>query len=224
MKTRRGVLAVVLAAAVLITASCSSSGDRSEKAAATIDPVAFRQHMRNLWTDHVAWTRLFIVSAVAGLGDTDATAGRLLQNQADIGDAVAGFYGEEAGAQLEALLRDHILIAGDLIAAAKAGDDTTLKAKSTAWYANADEIAAILAGANPAWPVGTLQDMMRGHLDQTLDEATAQLTGDFPPAWPSTTTSPPTSSRWPTPWQTGSSPSSPTGSRRSLADRGGRRV
>ena len=71
----------------------------------------------------MAWTRLFIVSAVAGLPDTDATAGRLLQNQADIGDAVAEFYGDEAGAQLEALLRDHILIAGDLIAAAKAGDN-----------------------------------------------------------------------------------------------------
>ncbi|MGH9223226.1 MAG: hypothetical protein ACRD2W_05470 [Acidimicrobiales bacterium] len=81
------MLAVVLAAAVLITASCSSSNDRSEKAAATVDAVAFRQHMRNLWTDHVAWTRLFIVSAVAGLPDTEATAGRLLQNQTDIGES-----------------------------------------------------------------------------------------------------------------------------------------
>ncbi len=176
MRTRRGVLAVVLAA-VLITAGCSST--RSEKATATVDAVAFRQQMRNLWTDHVTWTRLFIVSAVAGLPDTDATAGRLLKNQADIGDAVATFYGKEAGAALTALLRDHILVAGDLIGAAKAGDKAAVSNASAAWYANSDQIAEFLAGANQAWPVDSLKAMMRGHLDQTLAEATAQLTGDY---------------------------------------------
>ena len=178
MRTRRGVLAVVLAA-VLITAGCSSTSDRSEKAPATVDAVAFRQQMRKLWTDHVAWTRLFIVSAVAGLPDTEATAGRLLQNQADIGDAVATFYGKEAGAALTALLRDHILVAGDLIAAAKANNSAAVSKASAAWYANSDQIAEFLAGANRAWPVDTLKLMMRGHLDQTLAEATAQLTGDY---------------------------------------------
>ena len=203
MKIYRGALAVVLAGA-LVTAACSSDDDSAdsdpaatETPAATdpaatetpsatgaeqstqLDPVEFRRDMRVLWEDHVAWTRLFIVSAVADLPDTDATAARLLQNQADIGDAVAGFYGDDAGAQLEALLRDHIVIAGELIAAAKAGDNAQVEDRSAAWYANGDEIAAFLAGANPAWPVDTLRDMMSGHLDQTLAEATAQLTGDF---------------------------------------------
>jgi nitrite reductase/ring-hydroxylating ferredoxin subunit len=48
-----------------------------------------------------------------------------------------------------------------------------------AWYANADDISAFLAGANPAWPEETLREMMYGHLDQTLTEATAQLSGDY---------------------------------------------
>ena len=192
MKIPRGVLAVVLAGA-LVAAGCSSNGDSADavpepnesssdanaEQSAEIDPVQFRRDVRVLWEDHVAWTRLFIVSAVADLPDTDATAARLLQNQADIGDAVAGFYGDEAGAQLEALLRDHILIAGDLIAAAKAGDNPKVEDRSAAWYANADEISELLASANPAWPVDTLKDMMRGHLDQTLAEATAQLAGDY---------------------------------------------
>ena len=148
-------------------------------AAVTVDPVAFQKAMRDLWTDHVAWTRLFIVSAVAGLPDTEATADRLLRNQADIGAAVAGFYGEGAGEALTALLRDHILLAGDLVTAAKGGDQDAISESSTAWYANADEISAFLAGANEAWPEETLRDMMHGHLDQTLAEATAQLTGDY---------------------------------------------
>ena len=51
---------------------------------------ALHDGMRKLWEDHVTWTRLFIVSAAAGLPDKDATTARLLQNQTDIGDAVAG--------------------------------------------------------------------------------------------------------------------------------------
>ena len=159
--------------------STTVSAAPTTSTAATVDPLAFGQAMRDLWTDHVAWTRLFIVSAVAGLPDTEATADRLLRNQADIGAAVAGFYGDEAGEALTALLRDHILIAADLVAAAKAGDQEAVSESSAAWYANADEISAFLAGANPAWPEATLQEMMTGHLDQTLAEATAQLTGDY---------------------------------------------
>jgi hypothetical protein len=63
------------------------------------------------------------------LSGTDATAGRLLQNQTDIGDALKPLYGDAAGAQLTALLREHILTAGTLIAAAKAGN--TAKVTST---------------------------------------------------------------------------------------------
>jgi hypothetical protein len=193
MKMHRGLLAVVLAGG-LIAAACSSDGDEATtteaaaaaeasdaatEAPATVDPVEFRRDMRVLWEDHVQWTRLYIVSAVAGLPDTDATLARLLQNQTDIGDAVAEFYGDDAGAQLTSLLNDHIAIAGELVAAAKAGDNAKVEDASTRWYANADDIAAFLAGANPAWPEATLRDMMRGHLDQTLAEATAQLTGDY---------------------------------------------
>ena len=62
-------------------------------------------------SDHVAYTRLFIVSAAAGAADQDATTQRLLQNQSDIGNAVSDFYGREAGDKLTALLKDHLLIA-----------------------------------------------------------------------------------------------------------------
>jgi hypothetical protein len=135
--------------------------------------------MRKLWEDHITWTRLFIVSAVAGLPDADAAAGRLLQNQADIGDALAPYYGKDAAAQLTELLREHILVAADLVGAAKANDTAAVGRHNDAWYANGDEIAAFLADANPAWKAEDMRRMMRGHLDQTLAEATARLTGDW---------------------------------------------
>ena len=149
-------------------------------AAAPIGKGAFHDAMRKLWEDHVTWTRLYIVSAAAGLPDLQPTAERLLRNQADIGDAVKPFYGNPAGDRLTALLRSHILIAADLIKAAKAGDTAAVTAASTHWNANADEIADFLSEANPRnWPRQTLRSEMRHHLDLTLQEAQARLRGDW---------------------------------------------
>jgi hypothetical protein len=80
---------------------------------------------------------------------------------------------------LTALLKDHILIAADLLAAAKAGDSDKVSDASTRWYANANDIAAFLSAANPAWPLADMQSMMKQHLDLTLAEATAHLSGDW---------------------------------------------
>ncbi len=137
--------------------------------------------MRKLWEDHITWTRLYIVSAAAGLPDVDQTAQRLLKNQADIGDAVGTYYGAAAGTALTGLLRSHILTAAKLIGAAKSGDTAAVRSASDAWYANADSIADFLSRANEqAWPAATMRSAMHMHLDLTLKEATARLHGDWP--------------------------------------------
>ncbi|HUP63607.1 MAG TPA: glycosyltransferase [Thermoanaerobaculia bacterium] len=141
---------------------------------------AFHDAMRKLWSDHVAYTRLFIVSALAGSPDTDATTQRLLQNQTDIGNAVAEFYGRDAGNKLEALLEDHILIAASIVTAAKAGDNAKVASENKRWRDNATDIAKFLNMANPKhWPEAAIQSAMFAHLEQTLSEATNQLKGDY---------------------------------------------
>lgn len=136
----------------------------------------FRGDMRKLWEDHVTWTRLYIVSAVADLPDKGAAAQRLLQNQVDIGNAVKPFYGDAAGAKLSALLKDHILIAVELIDAAKAGDAAKKDAAAKRWDANADDIATFLSGANPKhWPLAEMKKMMHDHLALTTTEVVSRL-------------------------------------------------
>jgi hypothetical protein len=151
-------------------------------AAPTVDSPASALHdtMRKLWIDHVAWTRMYIISAAAGLPDAKPTTDRLLQNQVDIGNAVAGYYGAEAGTKLTALLKDHILQAAELVTASKAGDQAKAADAKTRWYKNADQIAEFLAGANPKhWPVATLKNAMKTHLDQTLEEASDRISGKY---------------------------------------------
>jgi hypothetical protein len=145
-----------------------------------IDPLVFQQAVRKLWEEHVTWTRVYIIAALADLPEADAAAQRLLKNQTDIGNAVKPFYGDKAGKQLTALLEDHILIAVDLLAAAKAGDTAKFEDTNKRWYENADEIAAFLSSANPDnWPLSEMQTMMKDHLDLTLEEATARLNEDW---------------------------------------------
>ena len=175
---RIAVAAVVAATLALTTYAAAGPVLASDKV--PLREVVFRNEMRKLWEDHVTWTRLFIVSALADLPDAGPTAERLLQNQVDIGNAIKPYYGEAAGQQLTALLTDHILIAADLVTAAKTGDAAAFDAAHTAWYANADDIAAFLASANPHhWPEAEMTAMMREHLDLTLQEASARLNGDW---------------------------------------------
>jgi hypothetical protein len=145
-----------------------------------IDPLVFYQSIRKLWEDHVTWTRVFIIASIADIPEADAAAQRLLQNQEHIGDAIKPFYGDKAGEQLTVLLNDHILIAADLLAAAKSGDSANFNQANERWYDNANQIAAFLHRANPKhWPLKEMKSMMKSHLDLTLEEASARLNEDW---------------------------------------------
>ena len=133
--------------------------------------------MRMLWEEHITWTRMYIVSAVADSPDTGKAAERLLRNQEDIGNAVKPFYGNEAGDKLTALLKEHILTAAEIIKEAKAGNSTAAAEKK--WFSNADEIAAFLSKANPNWPEKVVKDMLYSHLTLTKEEAVARLNKDY---------------------------------------------
>ena len=140
---------------------------------------AFRQDMRKLWTDHVVWTRDYIIAATADAPDAQAAAGRLLKNQEDIGAAVATYYGKPAGDTLTTKLKEHITIAVDLIKAAKAGNATAQQQADAKWQQNAVDIADFLSKANKHWPRATLVDMMKKHLSTTTDEVVARLHKDW---------------------------------------------
>jgi hypothetical protein len=149
-------------------------------ATVTRTELALRGDMRRLWEDHITWTRLTIISLTTGSPDTEATVGRLLRNQTDLGDVVKPFYGKAAGNELARQLRKHILIAADVVAAAKAGDQAKLSDAQARWQQNADGISALLHSVNPRhWKLPVLKAEMRAHLALTTDEAVARLHGDW---------------------------------------------
>jgi hypothetical protein len=198
MTSTRRVIPLALAALVTATAALALLVSGKTEAAATPAhehgtvaahhgqagiserELALRSTLDRLWQEHVVWTRLAIISLTTNAPDTKETVARLLRNQTDLGDAVKPFYGAAAGAKLTALLREHILIAADLIAVAQKGDGAGVSAQQARWTRNADEIAALLSGANPRfWRPGAMKTMMHDHLRLTTDEVVARLKGDW---------------------------------------------
>lgn len=182
--TGRKLMRFTVTSLLLLTSVLAAfSPMRTAEAKAKMDPQAFHDGMRKLWEDHITWTRMVIVDVLAPTGplpDTSASTDRLLQNQADIGNAIKPFYGDAAGDQLTELLRQHILIAAEILQDAKAGDSAALNDAVARWYANADDIAVFLNTANPEnWPLDDMKKMMHDHLDLTLKEATTYLGGDY---------------------------------------------
>jgi hypothetical protein len=176
-----GVVSYVSAPTDAAEASTTHSVHNNSKAyTRSRQAVKLRNQMRKLWEDHIVWTRQFIVSAIADLPDTNTAAGRLLANQDHIGDAIKPYYGDEAGEALSVLLRDHILIAADILDAAKRGDSAGVEEANALWHENAGDIADFLSAANPTnWPQDEMREMMDEHLEWTLAEAIARLKADW---------------------------------------------
>lgn len=171
------LVAVIGMCAILPVNSVRAAQSHAAKASTKngMAAAALKQDMRKLWTDHVVWTRDYIIAAVGDQPDAKAAANRLMRNQEDIGNAVAKFYGAPAGQQLTTLLKEHISIAVDLIKAAKGGDKAGQQQADGKWQQNALNIADFLSKANPNWPKATLVDMMKKHLSTTTNEVVARL-------------------------------------------------
>ena len=54
--------------------------------------VELLNELRMLWEQHIHWTRSFIISTAANLGDLEPVTNRLLQNPGDFGKVFRMFY------------------------------------------------------------------------------------------------------------------------------------
>lgn len=135
--------------------------------------------MRMLWEQHGAWTRMAIISMVFGLPDEKPVVNRLLRNPVDIAKVLVPFYGEKNASTFSNLLKDHLVIASQLIKETKAGHNKNAKEAEIKWYENANQIATFLSTINPYWPWEKWKTMFYKHLGLVKAQAVAMLTKDY---------------------------------------------
>jgi hypothetical protein len=142
--------------------------------------LTYHDTWRELFEEHISWTRDVIIAVFDDLPGLPQYANRLLQNPGDMADALRPFYGDRAADRFEDLVTEHLTIAVDLLNAAEIGDVAAFEDANERWYENAEDIARLMSKLNPKfWPFDEAEEMWTDHLDATLAEAVAHLTGDF---------------------------------------------
>jgi LysM repeat protein len=167
---------------ILIPTETGTPGNGSQpgnSGGISLRELKLRQDLRKLWEEHVAWTRMAILSTAAGSPDLDPTAARLLRNADDMGAALKPLYGEGNGARFADLIREHLNIALRLVTAAKQGDNQAAREEERRWYANADQIAAFTNSINPNINEEAFRNMLYTHIALTKEQALAILGGDY---------------------------------------------
>ena len=138
-----------------------------------------RDCFRLLWGQHVYWTRMTIISIAFDLPDLELTTKRLLRNAPDFAKIFRHFYGDKTASEFNRLLTDHLVIAAEIVKAAKAGNTRAVEASEKKWYSNADEIVCFLNDINPNWSVEHMRAMWYKHLALIKEEAVARLSKNY---------------------------------------------
>lgn len=173
------LVALVALSALTLGAEMQKTQISSNQTCITTSQENLTLQMRELWAEHVIWTRMFIMSVADNTTDKAVVTTRLLKNYDDMADAMKPYYGNDIGSKFGDLIEEHLLIAAALVEAAKAGNSTAAADAEKKWYENADEIAAFESSINSNWNKTAMMAMWHDHLKLTKDEAVARLTKDY---------------------------------------------
>jgi hypothetical protein len=161
-----GVLALSLVRAPLAAAAPAPN---------KLTAAAYQDTWRELWEDHIVWTRMVILGVLDDVKDVNLATARLLQNPADFEAALKLVLGPDNmdAVTLADLVTQHLVQAKGILEVIKVnGDPTTLL---QAWYANGDAIAMQMYSMNPNfWPLDMGKAMWKAHLDATVQEVLAR--------------------------------------------------
>lgn len=172
-------LALVFAAAAPLQAQehphAATPAGKAAPAAPKLDAA-----LRELWQGHVQHTRAYALAVKAG--DTAAekkAADDVVANARQIADAVAGFYGADAGKTLLNLLAGHWGGVKAMTDAARAGDGAAAAKAMQGLGANATEIAKFLAGANPYLTEDAVRGLLVAHAAHHQAQIDEIMRGDM---------------------------------------------
>jgi hypothetical protein len=176
------ILLLIIAVVILIAMFAGSSSSSQAANRISAFQLAFSNAMRQVWQEHVDWTRELIGAIVdrAPLTDLAAVQARLLQNVPDMTKLFARFYPATVIAQMTDLLTTHLTTAAEVVVAARDGNATALADANSRWYANAQQLATFFNKINPDFGTqAQLLSMFNQHLDLTKLEATQRISGQF---------------------------------------------
>lgn len=154
--------------ALLLLALCAqpawSQTPPASPAPAESAALTTRLSIRDLWVEHIFWTRNYaIANQAANHQQAQVAAAQVVDNATRIANSLAPLYGQPAADQLLKLLAGHWGAVKHYSDATVAKDKKGQQAAVAELTSNAKAIAAFLAKANPNLPESTLVTMLAAH-------------------------------------------------------------
>lgn len=172
-------LGLSLTAAVPVAQAQDTHAAMSHSAAASTTAPKLHAAMRALWQGHIEHTRAYAMAVKAG--DTAAAtraADETVANAKQIANAVAGFYGADAGKGMLDLLAGHWGGVKAMTDAEHAGDTAAHSKAMQDLTSNATAIAKFLSGANPNLTEQGVDGLMVMHIGDHEAQISEIMKGD----------------------------------------------
>ena len=137
--------------------------------------------MRMAWLELIYWTRMYMMSVDSGADAKEqyAVEGRLLETADAITDVFAERLPVAVTRQLRNLLVEHVEMTGQIIRTLKSGDKENYEQQIREWYANANQIATLLADQNPYFAGKETRNLLLNYLDMTREIIEHQMNGEY---------------------------------------------
>lgn len=133
---------------------------------------------RNLWRDFVMWSRIYLISRLAGIGTPNEVFYRIYRIPNGFGNVLRLIFGDEIAEKYIHLLSQTIIIFSELIEAQLIGNVELVTEKVRQLYMNADERAKFLATINPYWEEVQWKSLMYTFYQYSFDEIISIQTND----------------------------------------------
>jgi len=187
MKTMSTLLALALlsgagalSATPAATPAPAMAMQASAPAAATVAAPKLDAALRSLWHGHVVHTRDYALAVHAhDTAKAKAAAAAVVANAKQIANAVGGFYGHAAGAQMLQLLGGHWAGVKALTDAREANDAAAQSKAMADLNSNVDAIAKFLSSANPNLPESAVQGLLATHVAHHATQIQQIMSGDM---------------------------------------------
>ncbi|MGE5027110.1 MAG: hypothetical protein ACM3JK_01410 [Betaproteobacteria bacterium] len=185
MKQQALKIILLLSAFLFCPLSPAFSADATPAPKAAAAPPGLKEieltiALRDLWDGHIFWVRNVVVAThYHDAKAAKAAEDQVVQNAKNIGDAIAGFYGKEAGDKLFKLLAGHYGAVKDYMNASFKGDKKAETAATDKATKNAEEIASFLSSANPYLPKDVLFSLLAAHYGHHVTQIDNVAAKDF---------------------------------------------
>lgn len=180
MKNLLFTLAVVTTLALSPATQALEEHSAAAHVASTSAKADTQAALRDLWVEHVFWIRNYVIASKTNDANQRKVAvDQVIANATSISGAIATYYGKAAGDQLLTLLAGHWTAVKDYSDATFSKNTKAQQEATTKLTANAKEIAAFLAKANPNLPEATLVSLLAGHGAHHMAQIQQIADGDY---------------------------------------------